>query len=62
VIVLTRAAREWLVAVLELASCRKLVPANWAQAAALGRGNLGPQRFSPVTESGDQAAESGDGG
>jgi len=48
--VLTRAAREWLVAVPELASCRKLVPANSAQAAALGRGNLGPQRFSPVTD------------
>jgi len=50
VIVLTRAAREWLVAVPGLASYRKLVPTNSAQTASLGRGNLGPQGFSLVTD------------
>jgi hypothetical protein len=50
VIVLTRAAREWRVAVPKLASYAKLVPAKVAQTASLGSGNLGPRGFSLVTD------------
>jgi hypothetical protein len=50
VIVLTRAAREWRVAVPDLALYPKLVLAKAAQTASLSSGNLGPEGFSLVTE------------
>lgn len=47
-IVLTRAAREWQVAIPRLTSYRYLVRARSAQTASLGSGNLGPEGFSLV--------------
>ena len=50
VIVVTRAARQWLVAVPGLAAYRGLVRTKSAQTASLGTGNLGQQEYTRVTE------------
>jgi hypothetical protein len=50
VIVMTRAAREWKVAVPKLASYHKLVLTKSALTASLGPGNLTPEGFSLVSK------------
>jgi hypothetical protein len=54
VIVLTRAEREWKVAVPELAGYRRLVQAKSPRTSSLSPGNLGPEGFRLVTDAIDQ--------